>query len=55
LLAIVLFFNGRDTVEPRTGFFATLLLRASLVTLAGVVVWWIVLIGADAYRLGRLL
>jgi len=55
LLAVVLFFNGRDTVEPRTGFFATLLLRASLVTLAGVVVWWIVLIGADAYRLGRLL
>ncbi|HET6350683.1 MAG TPA: hypothetical protein VFG89_00945 [Coriobacteriia bacterium] len=55
LLAIVLFFNGRDTVEPRSGFFATLLLRASLVTLAGVVVWWIVLIGADAYRLGRLL
>lgn len=55
LLAVVLFFNGRDTVEPRSGFFATLLLRASLVTLAGVVVWWIVLIGADAYRLGRLL
>ncbi len=55
LLAVVLYVGSKDETVPVPGLFAALLLRAASLTLAGVALWWIVLIAADAVRLGRLL
>lgn len=55
VLVGVLWLGGRSGVQPGSSLFIPLLLRGAIATLAGVAVWWIVLIVADAVRLGRLL
>jgi hypothetical protein len=45
---------ARTRSDERKGLFSAVLLRGSIVTLIGVIVWWGALIAVDYVRLGRL-
>lgn len=53
ILAVWLAEWFRRGDEMRRGLFLSALLKGSLATLFGVVVWWVTLIAVDAIRLGR--
>ncbi len=56
LLALVLWWMKRSRVlaEERQGLLAVALLRGSLATFAGVLIWWVALVVLNYFKTGRL-